>query len=94
MLMYNEMGRTCPDLSCELFFSREEWQAAHWVARKPLPAEPPTLNTMIRMAAGFGGFLGRKQDGEPGVKTLWTGLQRLMDFAAGIQAFREQQTCV
>lgn len=94
VLRLMRLGRTCPDLSCELFFSREEWQAAHWVARKPLPAEPPALNAMIRMVAGFGGFLGRKQDGEPGVKTLWTGLQRLMDFAAGIQAFREQQTCV
>jgi hypothetical protein len=31
---------------------------------------------MVRLIASFGGFLGRKGDGEPGVKTIWTGLQR------------------
>jgi Transposase DNA-binding/Transposase Tn5 dimerisation domain len=29
-----------------------------------------------------GGFLGRKGDGEPGVKTIWRGLRRLHDIAA------------
>lgn len=94
VLRLMRLGRACPSLSCEVFFSREEWQAAYWVARKPLPAEPPQLNVMIRMVAGFGGFLGRRRDGEPGAKTLWIGLQRPMGFAAGIQAFREHQTCV
>lgn len=28
---------------------------------------------------------GRKGDGEPGVKTIWLGLQRVMDFTAGIK---------
>jgi len=45
-----------------------------------------SLNTVVRLIASFGGFLGRKGDGEPGVKTIWTGLQRVMDFAAGIRA--------
>jgi len=39
---------------------------------------------VVRLIARFGGFLGRKGDGKPGVKTIWTGLQRVMDFAAGI----------
>ena len=33
----------------------------------------------------LGGFLARKGDGEPGVKTIWIGLQRIMDFAAGVR---------
>ncbi len=33
------------------------------------------------MIAKLGGFLGRKGDGEPGVKTIWRGLQRLHDIA-------------
>jgi hypothetical protein len=61
------------------------------VARKPLPATPPRLNDVIRVIASFGGFLGRTRDGEPGAKSLWIGLQRVMDFAAGIHAAR---TCV
>ncbi|WP_305728649.1 IS4 family transposase, partial [Burkholderia ubonensis] len=46
--------------------------------------------------ARLGGFLARKGDGEPGVKTIWLGMQRVVDFAAGITYAREleQQTCV
>ena len=39
--------------------------------------------------ATLGGFLGRKGDGEPGAKTLWLGLQRVMDFAAGLRYARQ-----
>jgi hypothetical protein len=46
----------------------------------------------------LGGFLARKGDGEPGVKTLWQGLQRVMDFAAGVKFMRgagiDNGTCV
>jgi hypothetical protein len=90
VLRLMRLGRLCPEMSCEVFFSRPEWQAAYLVARKTLPKSPPTLNEVIRLVAGFGGFLGRRGDGEPGVKTLWTGLQRVMDFAVGMQALREQ----
>jgi len=31
--------------------------------------------------AKLGGFLGRKNDGEPGIKCLWKGLKRLFDIA-------------
>lgn len=88
------LGRTCPEMDCEVVFEREEWQAAWLVARKPLPPKPPSLNDAIRLIASFGGFLGRKGDGEPGVKSLWQGLQRVMDFAMGIRAAREAETCV
>ena len=36
-------------------------------------------------------------DGEPGVQTIWLGLQRIIDFAAGVRFSRELQaagTCV
>jgi hypothetical protein len=49
---------------------------------------------VIRLIARFGGFLGRKGDGEPGAKTLWIGLQRVTDFAAGIRACRGGDNCV
>jgi hypothetical protein len=41
------------------------------------------------LVAMIGGFLARKGDGEPGVKTMWLGLQRVVDFAAGIRFARE-----
>ena len=54
------------------------------VKRRPPPDVPPSLDTMVRMVAGFGGFLNRKGDGFPGAQTIWIGLQRGRDFAQGI----------
>lgn len=84
------MGRTCPDLPCEVVFDPEEWQAAYIIGRRqPPPAQPPPLAEMIELVAGFGGWLGRKHDGPPGPKTLWTGLQRIRDFALAVQVMSE-----
>jgi hypothetical protein len=59
--------------------------------KKRLPKKPPHLNEVVRLIARPGAFLGRKADGEPGVKTLRQGLQRVMDFAAGLHYAREAQ---
>ena len=83
------LGRTCHDLDAALLFERDEWQAAYILNRKKVPKTPPRLNEVVRLVAMLGGFLARKGDGEPGVKTLWLGLQRVMDFAAGIRFARE-----
>lgn len=79
------LGRTLPDLNAALLFDPEEWHAAYILARKVPPKQAPTLNTMIRLIAGLGGFLARKSDGEPGMKTIWLGLQRVRDFAEGLR---------
>jgi hypothetical protein len=83
------LGRTCPDLDAALVFEREEWEAAFILNKKPVPKTPPRLNDVVRLVARLGGFLARKGDGEPGAKTLWQGLQRVMDFAAGLRYARE-----
>jgi hypothetical protein len=83
------LGRTCPDLDAALLFEQDEWQAAYILNRKKLPKTPPKLNEIVRLVAMLGGFLARKADGEPGVKTVWLGLQRVMDFATGIRFSRE-----
>ena len=54
---------------------------------------PPTLRDAVRRIAGLGGFLGRKGDGEPGVKTLWRGLRRLNDMVAGYELKQIQISC-
>lgn len=79
------LGRTCPEMDCEVMFELDEWQAAYIVTRKPIPVQPPSLNVVVGLIASFGGFLRRKGDGQPGVKTSWIGLQRVMDFGAGIR---------
>jgi hypothetical protein len=83
-------GRDCPNLPCDVVFDPEEWQAAWIVARrcKP-PTAPPSLGEMVRLIAGFGGFLGRKCDGYPGPKALWEGMQKVQAFAIGIAAAKQ-----
>ncbi|MFP3646157.1 IS4 family transposase [Paraburkholderia sp. SIMBA_054] len=83
------LGRTCPELDASLFFAADEIHGAHVLSKKPRPKKTPTLNQMIRMIASLGGFLGRKSDGEPGAKTLWIGMQRVMDAVITIQILRD-----
>ncbi|HRF13692.1 MAG TPA: IS4 family transposase [Candidatus Accumulibacter phosphatis] len=82
------LGRTHPDLSACEWFSEEEWKGAYLLAEKEPPSTPPNLREMIRQIAMLGGFLGRKCDGEPGVKTLWLGFARLRDFVRGVEFMR------
>jgi hypothetical protein len=85
------IGRTCPDLDATLFFHPDEIKGAHLLSKTPLPKTVLPLQQMMRVVAKLGGFLGRKSDGEPGVKAIWLGLQRTMDAASTIQALRELQ---
>ncbi len=64
-------GRTCPDLHAVLMFDDGEIKAAYVLNKKTPPTTQPSLNEVLRHVAMLGGFLARKGDGEPGVKTLW-----------------------
>lgn len=80
------LGQQCPDLPCDVVFDPEEWQAA-WIVKhrcKP-PETPPSLNDMVRIIAGFGGFLGRKSDGQPGAKAIWEGMEKVRHYAVGLE---------
>jgi hypothetical protein len=87
VLYLTRLGRTVPDLSCEVAFSPQEWQAAYLVSkRQKPPTQPPRLQEIITLIAGLGGYLARKGDGPPGPKALWIGLQRVRDFALALEA--------
>ena len=87
-LPQTRLGRTRPELLASLSFDPDEIRAAHVLTNKPMPKELPSLNDRVRRVAMLGGILARQGDGEPGVKTLWTGLQRVTDFAAGLRFLR------
>lgn len=79
-------GQHCPELPCDVVFDPEEWQTAWLVHHRQMPPEePPTLNKMIRIIAGFGGFLDRKSDGFPGAKAIWEGMEKVRHYAIGIE---------
>ncbi len=81
ILYLTMLARECSDIACDIVFTKEEWQTAYTMShhKKP-PKEPPSLKAMINLIAQFGGYLNRKNDGEPGPTTLWIGLKRLCDF--------------
>lgn len=84
------LGRTCPDLDAALFFDQDEIRGAYLLMKKRRPPLPPRLNEVLRLVAQCGGFLARKGDGEPGAKTIWEGLQRVMTAAEAIRALRNE----
>ena len=82
------LGRVHPELPASAVFEQMEWQAAWLLAEKDPPKKVPTVREVIRRVAMLGGFLGRKGDGEPGVKTLWQGYARVTSFVRGVEKMR------
>ena len=80
-----KLGRETPDVPCTVFFEDAEWKVlvAHKYKDINRLKEPPSLREAIRLTASLGGFLGRKCDGEPGIKSLWLGLQYLDGMTVG-----------
>ena len=69
-------GRTCPDLHATLFFDPDEIHSAYLLNDQDAP-DKHRLNDVLRLVARLAGFLGRKSDGEPGVKTIWLGMKEV-----------------
>lgn len=89
LLWLTYQTRQTPDASCEAALSTHQWQALYAYIHRTrlLPTSPPSLHDATRWIAQLGGFLGRKADGEPGVKVLWRGWQRLLDISEAWQIF-------
>jgi len=82
------LARVHPDLPAVAVFDPLEWQAAWLAAGKAPPKKPPSVREVVRRIAMLGGFLARKGDGEPGVKTLWQGFESLRCFVRGLETMR------
>jgi hypothetical protein len=74
-------ARAMPDAPAEEVATGEEVE----VMEKQSGKKGLTVLTFVRGVAKLGGFLGRKGDGEPGVRALWSGYQRLQDMVAGFR---------
>jgi len=72
-------ARKNPDTPADKILEKDEIEALYCTiheTKKP-PEKVPTVREAVRWIAQLGGFLGRKSDGEPGVKTIWRGLMEL-----------------
>lgn len=79
-------ARRQPDAPCTSILEPQEWRL---LRRRFEPMNrskrPPTMRQAIRWIAQLGGFLARKGDGEPGLKTLWRGLNTFHKLLQGAQ---------
>lgn len=73
--------RIDPDVSCKAVLTDEEWQTLfiYFTKLNTTPVEPPSINQATIWLARLGGFLARKNDGDPGPTYLWRGWSRLQD---------------
>lgn len=82
------LTRKTPDRPCTDAFSEKEWKIIWRVKKKSEPPKvAPCLYEITRLLAGMGGFLGRKGDGEPGVKTVWQGYKKLLNYIEAADVF-------
>ena len=70
------LGRTHPERDAGIAFAPDEIRVAYALHGKRPPPKPQ-VNQVLRLIAMLGGFIGRKGDGEPGVKSIWLGLQKI-----------------
>ncbi len=83
------LGRVCSSMLASEVFEEAEWKSVYKIAnnKKTLPRKPPKLGEFIIMVATLGGYVDRKGAEPPGVKTMWKGMARMVDFAIAWEAF-------
>lgn len=81
------LGRSCPDMDCEVIFEPSEWKSVYAVVKRPIPAHGcPKLQEVVRAIAMLGGFIDRKKN-NPGTQSVWIGLQRCYDLSTAWDTF-------
>jgi hypothetical protein len=79
-------ARLSPDASCVEVLEPIEWRVLRRrFEPKNRSKKPPTIRQAVRWIAQLGGFLARKGDGEPGLKTLWRGIGVLHHLMEGVR---------
>ena len=82
------LGKTTPEMSCDLVFDDDEWKILYRVANKTKvpPDSPYTIAEALQYLGQIGSFKRSPSGGYPGVKAIWLGLNSLyhtMDLLVG-----------
>lgn len=88
LLYVMRLGRACPELPCDLVFEESEWKPVVVVLKgRAALAHKPTLGEMVHMVGELGGYVRRKNDPQPGMKSMWIGIMQVAAFARCWEAF-------
>lgn len=90
IMLATSTAKVCPDISCELLFTKEEWHFAWAMNNKSKPPNmPPSIGTIVKLIAKLGGYLCRSSDSPPGPKAMWLGLNKLYE---NIRGFKQMES--
>lgn len=83
------LGRVNSEILASEIFEDAEWKSVYKIAnnKKSLPRKAPKLGEFIILIAELGGYVNQKGAEPPGVKTMWKGMARMVDFAIAWEAF-------
>ena len=72
-------ARLTPDAPCSLFFDDDEWKLLYSMVYKTteIPEKPITIKEAVKLIAWLGSGQRPPSDGDPGVKLIWRGLEKL-----------------
>jgi len=85
LLWFTYITRVHGDGPCTLALTTMQWRVLYRVYHREAPPEEPiSLAEAMKMIAVLGGHSGRRHDGPPGVKALWTGLMLLYALVQGV----------
>jgi len=89
------IARTHPEAPCTTLLTDTEWKVLYCKVNRTtaLPLKTPPLHEAIIWIARLGGFLARKNDGQPGTIPLWRGWKRLTDLTQGWLLAAGGKTC-
>ena len=96
-----KLGRILPQLPATLLYTLDELQVLSAALKKNFSsrqAHALTLSQANKLVARLGGYLARKNDGDPGAESLGIGLRRLADLTWGwrlkCEAIENDEKCV
>jgi hypothetical protein len=90
ILFMTYLARLEPNLDARIVFTEDEISALKLKNAVNASSAPVTIFTAMVWVACLGGFLGRKRDGMPGVKTIWRGLYALEFLVMGYNMARKE----
>jgi hypothetical protein len=85
------IARIDAEIPADEFLEKDEWEAiCCWKHNTfDIAQTPPSIGEAVRWIAQLGGYLGRNNDGPPGMKTLWQGYLLLAEKARDWKKFKE-----